>query len=517
MSRRFLIFVVLAVLALASVGAAYSAASFTTASSATLQASTAQVSSDSLSVKAGNGQSAVAASAVAAAPSVLVTDAGGNPVSGVVVTFAVASGGGSATGLTPTTDAFGVATVGSWTLGTIAGANTLTATAAGISGSVTVTATGTPGGASAARSTLTPSSASVTANGTSTQVLTVQAKDANGNDLSSGGATVTITKSSGSGSLGAVTDNHNGTYAATATAPAVVGSGVFVATIGGGAVMSGTTGQTQATVTYMAGPLAKFAVAVAGPQTNGVAFAGTCTVTAQDANGNAITGFNAYTGNVTISAGPNDGTISGLGSLSGAVLNQVGDFTNGVASLGGRIVFKGKAGLHTFTATSGSCGGTSGSVSIIAGAATKVQVETAADGSGTVVGAQSLASGSTITAYAISRDASDNFVANVSASWSLAGVSGGVVSGDLVGSSTATTGTNAVLTGRVIGGATLHAVSGILTTTDSGVITVIAGAATRLNVSIPATTTAGTPFSVTVTAQDANGNTATGYRGTVIV
>ena len=137
MSRRFLIFVVLAVLALASVGAAYSAASFTTASSATLQASTAQVSSDSLSVKAGNGQSAVAASAVAAAPSVLVTDAGGNPVSGVVVTFAVASGGGSATGLTPTTDAFGVATVGSWTLGTIAGANTLTATAAGISGSVT--------------------------------------------------------------------------------------------------------------------------------------------------------------------------------------------------------------------------------------------------------------------------------------------------------------------------------------------------------------------------------------------
>ena len=62
------------------------------------------------------------------------------------VTFAVASGGGSVTGLTAMTNASGIATVGRWTLGTSAGANSLTATSAGLSGSpVTFSATGTAG------------------------------------------------------------------------------------------------------------------------------------------------------------------------------------------------------------------------------------------------------------------------------------------------------------------------------------------------------------------------------------
>ena len=65
-------------------------------------------------------------------PSVTVRDAAGNGVAGVTVTFAVTAGGGSATGLVQTTDATGVATVGSWTLGTAAGQNRMTATVAGI-------------------------------------------------------------------------------------------------------------------------------------------------------------------------------------------------------------------------------------------------------------------------------------------------------------------------------------------------------------------------------------------------
>lgn len=96
-----------------------------------------------IGANAGTGQSAPAGSAVPIAPSVRVTDAVGNPVSGVSVTFAVGSGGGSATGLVATTDANGIATVGSWTLGAAPGANTLTASALGLSGSpVTFTATG---------------------------------------------------------------------------------------------------------------------------------------------------------------------------------------------------------------------------------------------------------------------------------------------------------------------------------------------------------------------------------------
>jgi hypothetical protein len=76
---------------------------------------------------------------VAVAPAVIVKDANGNPKSGVVVTFAVASGGGSVTGGAATSNDAGVATVGSWTLGPSAGVNTLTASATGVA-SVTFSA-----------------------------------------------------------------------------------------------------------------------------------------------------------------------------------------------------------------------------------------------------------------------------------------------------------------------------------------------------------------------------------------
>src|SRR6185503_7882046 len=75
-------------------------------------------------------QSAVVGTAVAIPPSVKVTDGIGNPVQGVVVTFAVTLGGGSISGpASVATDAAGIATVGGWTLGSTPGTsnNTLTA------------------------------------------------------------------------------------------------------------------------------------------------------------------------------------------------------------------------------------------------------------------------------------------------------------------------------------------------------------------------------------------------------
>jgi hypothetical protein len=98
---------------------------------------------------AGDNQSAEDGTAVPIPPAVTVRDANGNPVSGVSVIFAVGAGGGSATGGTQTTNASGVATVGSWTLGTV-GNNTLTATA-GILAPVTFTATATPRAACSVR------------------------------------------------------------------------------------------------------------------------------------------------------------------------------------------------------------------------------------------------------------------------------------------------------------------------------------------------------------------------------
>ena len=98
----------------------------------------------SLAIHAGNGQSAPAGSAVPVPPAARVTDAHGNPVAGVTVTFAIVSGGGQVTDATPVSDANGVATVGSWTLGPVAGTNELSATVDGLT-PVTFTATGTSG------------------------------------------------------------------------------------------------------------------------------------------------------------------------------------------------------------------------------------------------------------------------------------------------------------------------------------------------------------------------------------
>jgi len=101
-----------------------------------------------IAANAGNGQTAAAGTAVAVPPSVIVKDAQGNPVPGVAITFAVAGGGGSLTGPNQTTGTNGIATVGSWVLGSTPGTNTLdaTATAGGVTGNpVVFTATGSSG------------------------------------------------------------------------------------------------------------------------------------------------------------------------------------------------------------------------------------------------------------------------------------------------------------------------------------------------------------------------------------
>lgn len=78
-------------------------------------------------VQAGDAQTVASGEVAPIAPSVLVRDAQRRPIAGVVVTFAVAEGGGALEGATPTTDASGVAVVTRWTLGTV-GPQRITAT-----------------------------------------------------------------------------------------------------------------------------------------------------------------------------------------------------------------------------------------------------------------------------------------------------------------------------------------------------------------------------------------------------
>jgi hypothetical protein len=94
----------------------------------------------------GQDQAAAPGTVLAISPSVRVSDMDANPVEGVLVTFAVASGGGSITDASTLTDTSGVAAVGSWTLGAASGTNILTVTAEGLSGSpIAFTAASSPG------------------------------------------------------------------------------------------------------------------------------------------------------------------------------------------------------------------------------------------------------------------------------------------------------------------------------------------------------------------------------------
>jgi len=158
--------------------------------------------------------------------------------------------GGDTVVFTPTSGTMGPVTdvgngtyTATWTAPTSAGSGTATITATlgdtAVGTAVSATScviTLTAGAVDASHSTVSPATATKTANGTSTQVITVQARDINNNNRTSGGDTVVF--SATSGTMGSVIDIGNGTYTATWTSPASVGSGsaTVTATLGGTAV-----------------------------------------------------------------------------------------------------------------------------------------------------------------------------------------------------------------------------------------------------------------------------------------
>ncbi len=96
-----------------------------------------------LQLASGNNQSAIAGDALADPIVARVLASDGLPLEGVAVTFAVATGGGDLSTTTEFTDLNGLAAV-TWQLGPTAGAQTVTASVAGLAGSpVTFTATAT--------------------------------------------------------------------------------------------------------------------------------------------------------------------------------------------------------------------------------------------------------------------------------------------------------------------------------------------------------------------------------------
>ena len=88
-------------------------------------------------------QTATVGTAVPIVPTVRVVSNQGQPMAGVTVAFTV-TGGGSIGAASAQTNAEGIASPGSWTLGPTAGANTLVATVGTLSATFTATGTTTP-------------------------------------------------------------------------------------------------------------------------------------------------------------------------------------------------------------------------------------------------------------------------------------------------------------------------------------------------------------------------------------
>ena len=205
----------------------------------------------SIQKNTGDLQSATAGTPVAVAPSVTLSDVGGNPVAGVAVVFAVASGGGSATTLNATTNALGIATVGSWTLGGTAGANTLTASSGALS--VTFSATGTAGSASKF-ALVQPLPANISVGG-AIAPISVRLIDATNNPVPQAGVLVTATDVSLPGNTTvAVSATTDAAGIATFTLPPYVGA-IGSATLTFSA--PGISSLTPASLPIVTGPAAK--------------------------------------------------------------------------------------------------------------------------------------------------------------------------------------------------------------------------------------------------------------------
>lgn len=206
-----------------------------------------------------------------------VTDAGGSPVAGHAVTWAVASGGGTLSATTAATDAQGVAQV-TWTLGPMVGTQTVTAAAGGLTGSpATFSSLAGPGTAVAGNSTLAAGTLSLPAGGTTT--LAVQLRDANGNSLFASGGTVVL--STTAGSIGPVTDLGNGAYTATFTAPTTPGTAAVTGTLNGAPLANGVT------LTIVPGAPARYVVTSTATEVT-VGQGVTLMARLEDAFGNAV-------------------------------------------------------------------------------------------------------------------------------------------------------------------------------------------------------------------------------------
>lgn len=292
------------------------------AGSVVFTASGSAVAASQLVASAGTNQRAQVSKAVAIAPTVIARDIFNNPVAGVVVTFTIGTGGGTVVSGRQVSDATGTATVGAWFLGDSPGANSLVASAPGLT-SVTFTATGDPGRpvSLVANSSIAQSAAAGAIVGDSPSVVV---RDQVGNPVS--GVVVTFTVSAGGGTVTGSPATTNSAGVATLT------SWTLGTTVGTNTVTATATGLTSVAfnATGTAGAAATVVI-VAGQ--NQVGLQGTNVVTrpsvrVADVNGNAVAGAT-----VTFAVINGSGSATGLTQTTDASGSAtVGSWTLGIGS-----------------------------------------------------------------------------------------------------------------------------------------------------------------------------------------
>ncbi len=365
---------------------------------------------------------------------------------------------------------------------TVIGPHTVTATYAGKTANATLTVTPAPADPSA--STISAAPGSITANGVTTSTVTVQLKDIFGNNRTSGGNIVALATTSGT--LSAVTDNGDGTYTATLTSATTVGTATITGTLDAVAIVS------AATVNFTPGAATHYTVTGAASTTAGVA--ASVTVTAKDAFGNVATG---YLGTAHFTS--TDGT---------ATLPANYAFTAGDAGAHTFSVTLKTAGSQTVTATDTVTGSITGGKAITVNPAAATTFTVTPSG-----GTQTAGTGFTVTVTA--KDPFGNVDTNYTGTTHFTSTDGGAT---LPANYTFTGGDAGVhtfpATLTTAGPQTITATQGTVTGTTPTITVNPAAAASFSLTGVPGTVVSGVPASVTVTAKDAFGNTATGYTGT---
>ncbi|MDR3608514.1 MAG: invasin domain 3-containing protein [Oligoflexia bacterium] len=437
-----------------------------------------------------------------------IKDANGNVVTTgsdatSTVTLAVASGTGTLSGTTSMSAVNGVANfTGHGLYMTAAGNKTILATESVSSLTATSsTITITEGSPSASTSTLAASPTSATADGTSSIALTATVEDQYGNPIS--GQSVTL---SAAGNSNTLTQPGISTNSSGQTAGSIVSTLAQTETVSitSPAALSGI----NTSITFTAGsPVAgNSTITGSGPVIANGTSTSTITITLEDANNNPVSGVtptfsasgsgNSYGAcSSTNSSGQSTCTLA-----STIAASQTLSITTPVTKSGGTVIFTNGAATQLAWTTSPSNGtagspfGTQGTVTIED--ANGNVVTTGADATATVTLAIVSGSGALLGTTSMSAIAG---VANFTGKGLQINTAG---SHTLLATKVSTVGSGGV---------------GALTATSSS-FTINAASANVLALSgYPTSVTAGAANNVTITAQDAYGNTATSYTGTIAV